>query len=106
LNKTMKIIQTIDVFVNCIYIHHTQWKKQQVIGSFWENNFFQKFDEKMKSKMAAMRWLIMKITLLTLSVLGHLATIVLRPFSGNFTMSETHAVNNSAVLSYFFHLHK
>jgi hypothetical protein len=24
LNKTMKIIQTIDVFVNCIYIHHTQ----------------------------------------------------------------------------------
>jgi hypothetical protein len=44
--------------------------------------------------------------LLTLSVLGHMAAIVLRPFSGNFTRSETHAVNNSEeVLSYFFHLH-
>jgi hypothetical protein len=39
---------------------------------------------------------------LTLSVLGHMAAIVLRPFSGNFTRSETHAVNNSEVLSYFF----
>jgi hypothetical protein len=42
---------------------------------------------------------------LTLSVLGHMAAIVLRPFSGNFTRAETHAVNNSEVLSYFFHLH-
>jgi hypothetical protein len=43
---------------------------------------------------------------LTLSVLGHMAAIVLRPFSGNFTRSETHAVKNSEeVLSYFFHLH-
>jgi hypothetical protein len=32
---------------------------------------------------------------LTLSVLGHMAAIVLRPFSGNFTRSETHAVKNS-----------
>jgi hypothetical protein len=29
---------------------------------------------------------------LTLSVLGHMAAIVLRPFPGNFTRSETHAV--------------
>jgi hypothetical protein len=32
------------------------------------------------------------------SVLGHMAAIVhvvLRPFSGNFTRSETHAVKNS-----------
>jgi hypothetical protein len=29
---------------------------------------------------------------LTLSVLGHMAAIVRRPFSGNFTRSETHAV--------------
>jgi hypothetical protein len=44
---------------------------------------------------------------LTLSVLGHMAAIVLRLFSGNFTRSEIHAVKNSEeVLSYFFHLHK
>jgi hypothetical protein len=44
--------------------------------------------------------------ILTLSVLGHMATIVLRPFPGNFTRSETHAVKKSEeVLSYFFHLH-
>jgi hypothetical protein len=30
--------------------------------------------------------------LLTLSVLGHMAAIVLRPFSGNYTRSETHDV--------------
>jgi hypothetical protein len=33
-----------------------------------------------------------------------MAAIVLRPFSGNFTRSETHAVKNSEVLSYFFSL--
>jgi hypothetical protein len=32
---------------------------------------------------------------LTLSVLGHMAAIVLRPFSGNFTRSETHVAKNS-----------
>jgi hypothetical protein len=38
---------------------------------------------------------------LTLSELGHMAAIVLRAFSGNFTGSETHAVKNSEeVLSY------
>jgi hypothetical protein len=39
------------------------------------------------------------------SVLGHMAAIVPRPFSGNFTRSEPHAVKNSEVLSYFFHLY-
>jgi hypothetical protein len=35
-----------------------------------------------------------------------MAAIVLRPFSGNFTGPETHAVKNSEeILSYFFHLH-
>jgi hypothetical protein len=34
-----------------------------------------------------------------------MAAIVPRPFSGNFTRSETHAVKNSEkVLSYFFSL--
>jgi hypothetical protein len=43
---------------------------------------------------------------LTLSVLGHMAAIVPRPFSENFTRSETHAEKNlEEVLSYFFHLH-
>jgi hypothetical protein len=42
---------------------------------------------------------------LTLSALGHMAAIVRRPLSGNFTRSETHAVKNSEVLSFFFHLH-
>jgi hypothetical protein len=38
--------------------------------------------------------------------LSHMAAIVLRPFSGNFTRFESHAVKNSEeVLSYFFHLH-
>jgi hypothetical protein len=38
----------------------------------------------------------------TLSMLDHMAAIVLRPFSGNFTRSETHAVQKSeVVLSYF-----
>jgi hypothetical protein len=32
---------------------------------------------------------------IALSVQGHMAAIVLRPFSGNFTRSETHAVKNS-----------
>jgi hypothetical protein len=50
--------------------------------------------------------IINPLTCLTLSVLGHMAAIVLMPFSGNFTRSETHAVKNSEeVLSYFFHLH-
>jgi hypothetical protein len=38
---------------------------------------------------------ILTITPVTLSVLGDMAAIVMRPFSGNFTMSETHAVKNS-----------
>jgi hypothetical protein len=45
------------------------------------------------------------LSILALSVLGHMATIALRPFSGNFTRTETRAVKNSEVLSYFFHLH-
>jgi hypothetical protein len=47
----------------------------------------------------------MSLLALAHSVLA-MAAIVLRPFSGYFTRSETHAVKNSEeVLSYFFHLH-
>jgi hypothetical protein len=38
------------------------------------------------------------LTYLTLSVLGHMAAIVPRPFSGNFTRSETHAVKSFIIL--------
>jgi hypothetical protein len=39
---------------------------------------------------------------LTLSVLGHMAAIVLRPLSGNFTGPETHAVKNSEEVYHTF----
>jgi hypothetical protein len=49
------------MFLFILYIFtNIQWKKQQLIGSFWEKKFFPRFDEKMKYKMAAMRSLIMQ----------------------------------------------
>jgi hypothetical protein len=58
--ETKEIIQTIDVFVHFIYLHQYPAKKKQLIGSFWEQFFSQRFDEEMISKMAAMRSLIMQ----------------------------------------------
>jgi hypothetical protein len=55
LNKTMEIIQTIDVFVHFIYLHQYPVKKTTGHWKFLRKNFFFRFDEKMKSKMAAMR---------------------------------------------------
>jgi hypothetical protein len=56
LNKTMEIIQTIDVFVHFIYIHQYPVKKTAAHWKFLRKScFFPRFDEKIKSKMAAMR---------------------------------------------------
>jgi hypothetical protein len=56
----MEIIQTIDVFVHFIYLRQYPVKTTAAHWKFLRKKFFPRFDERMKSKIAAMRSLIMQ----------------------------------------------